>query len=166
MALVIKHFEDVLDFHNFNHCHGPDEDAKMEAFVALCEGIERNEIGNTMKAQMNKMGIIDKCIKFLSTNAPTVETVLMLKADDAFWKEFVSKPALKYVLRALTGLATKHAPTQLALANECIPILHQMEQVSTDEHVGSLAESVLESLKGDTLFIIFVLTLFHIPYSR
>ena len=41
---------------------------------------------------MNTMGLIDKCIKSLSTNAPTVETVLMLKADDAFWKEFVSKP--------------------------------------------------------------------------
>ena len=55
---------------------------------------------------------------------------------------------MKYVLRALAGLATKHPPTQLALARECIPILHQMEQVSTDEHVGSLAEAVLESLKG------------------
>ena len=58
----------------------------------LVSGIERNEIGNTMKAHMNTMGLIDKCIKSLSTNAPTVETVLMLKADDAFWKEFVSKP--------------------------------------------------------------------------
>ena len=92
MALVINHFEDILDFNNFNFCHGPDEEAKMEAFVALCEGIERNEIGNTMKAHMNTMGLIDKCIKSLSTNAPTVETVLMLKADDVFWKEFVSKP--------------------------------------------------------------------------
>ena len=36
----------------------------------------------------------------------------------------------------------------MALTKECIPILHQMEQVSTDEHVGSLAETVLESLKG------------------
>ena len=79
MALVINHFGDVLDFAHFNICHGPDEDAKMEAFVALCEGIERNEIGNTMKNQMNKMNIIDKCIKFLCENAPTVETVLMLK---------------------------------------------------------------------------------------
>ena len=50
--------------------------------------------------------------------------------------------------RALTGLATKHSPTQMALVKACIPILHQMEQVSTDEHVGSLAEAVLESLKG------------------
>ena len=40
MALVINHFEDILDFNNFNLCHGPDEEAKMEAFVALCEGNE------------------------------------------------------------------------------------------------------------------------------
>ena len=66
-----------------------------DVFVNCCAfylGIERNEIGNTMKAHMNTMGLIDKCIKSLSTNAPTVETVLMLKADDVFWKEFVSKP--------------------------------------------------------------------------
>ena len=40
MALVINHFADVLDFNNFNLCHGPDEEAKMEAFVALCEGMK------------------------------------------------------------------------------------------------------------------------------
>ena len=39
-----------------------------------------------------------------------------MRADDPFWKDFVSKPALKYILRALTGLATKHSPTQMALA--------------------------------------------------
>ncbi len=147
MELIIHHFEDVLDFAQFNACHGPDEEAKMEAFVALCEGIERNQIGNTMKVQMHQMGIIDKCVEFLTLGV-TVESVLSLKADDGLWKEFVSKPALKYVLRALAGLATKHEETQLALANKCIPILHQMEQVSSDEHVGSLAEAVLESLKG------------------
>ena len=73
----------------------------------------------------------------MTINAPSLENVLM-RADDPFWKEFVSKPALKYILRALTGLSTKHSPTQMALAKGCIPILHQMEQVSTDEHVGSL----------------------------
>ena len=101
-----------------------------------------------MKDTMNKMGIIEKCLAFLTTGAPSIETMFTIKPDDPFWKEYVSKPALKYVLRALAGLASKHSSTQMALASKCIPILHQLEQVSSDEHVGSLAEAVLESLKG------------------
>ena len=40
-------------------------EAKMQAFVALCEGIERRQIGNTMKDQMIELGIVDKCIKYI-----------------------------------------------------------------------------------------------------
>ena len=71
---------------------------------------------------------------------------MLVRADDPDWKEFVGKPSLKYILRALAGLAEKHAPTQLAVSEASIPILHHMEQVSSDEHIGSLAEAVLESL--------------------
>ena len=34
------------------------------------------------------------------------------------------------------------------MSEHCIPILHQIEQVSSDEHVGSLAEAVLEAIRG------------------
>lgn len=73
-----------------------------------------------------------------------------MKNDDPRWKEFVTRPALRFMLQFLAGLAMDHQPTQMLLAHQCIPILHQMEQVSSDEHVGSLAEAVLESLKGAT----------------
>lgn len=36
---------------------------------------------------------------------------------------------------------------QLAVSTDCIPIIHRLEQVSSDEHVGSLAENLLEALK-------------------
>lgn len=65
MALIISHFEDVLDFDKFDADHGSDDDAKMEAFVALCDGIERNAIGNTMKKQMIETGVIKKCLDYL-----------------------------------------------------------------------------------------------------
>ena len=45
MSLVIRHFEDVLDFDKFDAEHGADDHAKVEAFVAMCEGIERNQVG-------------------------------------------------------------------------------------------------------------------------
>ena len=75
-------------------------------------------------------------------------TSVLMKTDDPHWKEFVTKPSLKYLLQILSGLAQGHSRTQMLIAEHCIPILHQMEQVSSDEHVGSLAEGVLEAMKG------------------
>ena len=106
-----------------------------------------SQIGNTMKSQMLEMGIVSKCVEHLRRNAPPITSVLV-KADDPFWKEFVSKASLRYILRTLAGLAVDHSPTQLLISEQCIPILHQMEQVSSDEHVGSLAEAVLEAMAG------------------
>jgi len=45
------------------------------------------------------------------------------------WKEFIAKPSLKYILRFLTGLATEHERTQLAVASNSIPVIHRLEQV-------------------------------------
>lgn len=61
----------------------------------------------------------------------------------------VTKPALKYVLRLIAGFASNHSPTQEALS-EYIYVIHQLEQVSSDEHVGSLAENALEGLRSHT----------------
>lgn len=46
----------------------------------------------------------------------------------------------------LTGLATCHEPTQNAASQFTISIIHRLEQVSSNEHVGSLAENLLEAL--------------------
>jgi len=56
---------------------------------------------------------------------------VVVKSDDQQWKEFVTKPSLRFILRALTGLSVKHSPTQLAVSDSCVPILHQIEQVNT-----------------------------------
>ena len=65
MALIINHFDDVLDFSKFDADRSSDDDAKMEAFIALCDGIERNAIGNTMKQQMIESGVVNKCLDYL-----------------------------------------------------------------------------------------------------
>jgi E3 ubiquitin-protein ligase UBR4 len=39
---------------------------------------------------------------------------------------------------------------QLAVSTDCILIIHRLEQVSSDEHVGSLAENLLEALRAHT----------------
>jgi hypothetical protein len=45
-------------------------------------------------------------------HAPCAKPTLM-RTDSDDWIEFISKPALKYILRFLTGLATDHEPTQV-----------------------------------------------------
>ena len=58
------------------------------------------------------------------------------------------KPSLKFLLRGLAGLAASHPATQTALAASIISQLHLMEQMSSEEHLGSLAEAVLEALRS------------------
>lgn len=36
---------------------------------------------------------------------------------------------------------------QSAIAKECIPIIHRLEQVSSEEHLGTLAETLMEALR-------------------
>lgn len=68
MTLVINHFEDVLRFETFDGDCGSEKDSKMQAFVALCNGIERNAIGNTMKTQMLELNIPTKCIDYIKVH--------------------------------------------------------------------------------------------------
>ena len=73
---------------------------------------------------------------------------VLLRTDDPAWKDFAMKPSLKFLLRGLAGLASSHPATQTALAASIISQLHLMEQMSSEEHLGSLAEAVLEALRS------------------
>ena len=78
-----------------------------------------------------------------------------MRTDDLAWKEFAMKPSLKFLLRGLAGLAASHPATQTALAASIISQLHLMEQMSSEEHLGSLAASDEEkSSFGSTVCII------------
>lgn len=51
-------------------------------------------------------------VLILKIHAPCLKPTL-LRTDSDEWKEYISKPALKYILRFLTGLATQHESTQV-----------------------------------------------------
>lgn len=53
---------------------------------------------------------------------------------------------LQYVCS--TVLSFTGSLLQMALADSVIGELHLLEQMSSDEHLGSLAEAVLEAVKG------------------
>ncbi|XP_034944940.1 E3 ubiquitin-protein ligase UBR4 isoform X2 [Chelonus insularis] len=145
MSVLYEYFKPVLNFYEFDYEHTPDDEQKLELFCVLTQGIERNAIGNTLKDYFINMGVVKDAFEYITVYAPCVKPTL-LRTDSDELKEFISKPALKYILRFLTGLATDHEPTQLAVSQVTISIIHRLEQVSSDEHVGSLAENLLEAL--------------------
>ena len=51
------------------------------------------------------------------------------------------------ILHNSYGLLHELLWLQVSIGQEVLPILHNLEQVSSDEHVGSLAENLLEALK-------------------
>lgn len=148
MALLCEHFKQTLNFHKFDTEHVPEDEFKMELFCVLTNQIEHNSIGGTLKDYIMGLGIVDKALEYIAAHAPCVKPTL-LRTDSDELKEFISKPSLKYILRFLTGLANKHEATQVAVSKDIIPIIHRLEQVSSDEHVGSLAENLLEALCTD-----------------
>ncbi|XP_014258727.1 E3 ubiquitin-protein ligase UBR4 isoform X2 [Cimex lectularius] len=146
MAALMDHFKPHLwEFDKFDTEHTAEEEQKMELFSILALGIDRSALGNTLKDYILTLGVVDHALKYIRKYAPVTRPTL-LHCDSDEWKEFISKPALKYILRFLTGLASHHKPTQDAVSVDCITIIHRLEQVSSDEHVGSLAENLLEAL--------------------
>ena len=145
MALLCDYFKSVLNFYEFDHEHTTEDEQKLELFCILTQAIERNAIGNTLKDYIISMGIVKDAFEYITVRAPCLKPTL-LRTDSDELKDYISKPALKYILRFLTGLATDHEPTQLAVSQFTISIIHRLEQVSSDEHVGSLAENLLEAL--------------------
>lgn len=62
-------------------------------------------------SSFNKM---DNYNYFVQEHAPCVKPTLVCTDSDEL-KEFISRPALKYILRFLTGLAAEHEPTQVCI---------------------------------------------------
>ena len=65
--------------------------------------------------------------------------------DTPEWKTCISQPSLPYVLKMLKGLCRSHSKTQLAIV-PVIPQVHLLEQVASDQHIGTMAENLLEAM--------------------
>ncbi|XP_017783583.1 PREDICTED: E3 ubiquitin-protein ligase UBR4 [Nicrophorus vespilloides] len=147
MMILLDHFKSALDFNKYDYDHTTEDQQKLEMFCVLTDGIEMNAIGNTLKDKIIALDIVKDALDYITMHASCVKPTLLMRTDSDELKAFISKPALKYILRFLTGMANSHENTQLALSEaNTIPIIHRLEQVSSDEHVGSLAENLLEAL--------------------
>lgn len=115
-----------------------------ELFCSMVAAIEPNHNGARLKDLMIKEGFVALANNYLVRNAPEMKSFVQLNSEE--WKEFASRPALKYVLKMLTGMGCGHEPTQL-LITEAVPILHSLEQVLSDSHLATLAENLMEVLR-------------------
>ena len=86
------------------------------------------------------------------------------RSDSESWKSFLVKPSLPIVLRLLEGLSRGHAPTQLLVGESLIPVLHKLEQVSSEGNIGTLAENLMEALLQNTTVALKVRV--HLPLWR
>lgn len=114
MKILIDHFEPVLDFNKYDYEHTAEDEQKLEMFCVLTNGIEKNSIGSTFKDFIISLDIVKNALEYIIMHAPCVKPTL-LRTDSDELKEFISKPALKYILRFLTGLAHSHEKTQVGI---------------------------------------------------
>ncbi|RUS88506.1 hypothetical protein EGW08_003764 [Elysia chlorotica] len=145
MEALLSHFKAYLQFDKFDEEHSQDEEIHLDCFCSIASAIESNANGIRLKDMILASGMVQRAVDYILKHAPEIKT--MLATDSDVWKEFLAKPGLSFVLRMLTGIGTKHVPTQNLIAESCIPILHKLEQVSSDQHVGTLAENLLDALK-------------------
>lgn len=145
MSALIDCFRPSINFDVFDQEHSALNESLIDLFCIMADAIEPNENGNQLKDFLVSETIVSNCTKYLNTYAPPLKSSLLATSEE--WKRFTSKPALKYVLRILGGLSRSHAATQVLIARDCIPIVHGLEQVSSDARVGSLAENLLEAIK-------------------
>ena len=80
-----------------------------------------------------------------ATEATRAARMDLTSSAAASLNEFVELPSLPIVLQLLNGLVAAHPPSQ----SECsslIPLLQQLESISSSKRIGSLSEQLLSSL--------------------
>ncbi|WAR30664.1 UBR4-like protein [Mya arenaria] len=153
MLTLINHFKPYLDFSKhvvtiycrFDAEHTQDEKVHLDCFCTIAAAIQNNANGVQLKDMIVEQGLVQMALDYILRQAPEIKT--LLATDSENWKDFLSKQSLNYILRFLTGICDGHENTQLLLGNHLVPILHKLEQVSSDKHIGTMAENFMETLK-------------------
>ncbi|MFH4973737.1 hypothetical protein AB6A40_000446 [Gnathostoma spinigerum] len=117
---------------------------KLDTLCVITASIYASAPGARLKNRLLKAGLIEGACHYLAANHPSLYN---LSVEGPEWKQFLAKPSLKYVLRFMEGMAAHHKPSQIAIAEKSLPILHRLEQISSSEHIGTFAEDVIEALK-------------------
>ncbi|KAJ7306602.1 hypothetical protein JRQ81_009992 [Phrynocephalus forsythii] len=142
MQILVDRFKPYCNFDNYDEEHSGDDKVFLDCFCKIAAGIKNNSNGHLLKDLILQRGITQSALDYMKKHIPSAKNL-----DADVWKKFLSRPALPFILRLLRGLATQHPATQVLIGTDSIPNLHKLEQVSSDEGIGTLAENLLEALR-------------------
>ncbi|CAG03215.1 unnamed protein product [Tetraodon nigroviridis] len=142
MRILVERFKPCCSFDKYDEEHSADDKVFLDCFCKIAAGIKNNSNGHQLKDLILQKGITQSALDYMKKHIPHAKNL-----DADVWKKFLSRPALPFILRLLRGLATQHPPTQVLIGTDSITNLHKLEQVSSDEGIGTLAENLLEALR-------------------
>ncbi|XP_063293132.1 E3 ubiquitin-protein ligase UBR4 isoform X8 [Pelobates fuscus] len=142
MQILVERFKPYCTFDKYDDEHSADDKVFLDCFCKIAAGIKNNSNGHQLKDLILQKGITQNALDYMKKHIPCAKNL-----DADIWKKFLSRPALPFILRLLRGLATQHPPTQALIGTDSITNLHKLEQVSSDEGIGTLAENLLEALR-------------------
>uniref|UniRef100_W5MAW8 Ubiquitin protein ligase E3 component n-recognin 4 n=1 Tax=Lepisosteus oculatus TaxID=7918 RepID=W5MAW8_LEPOC len=142
MHILVERFKPCCNFDKYDEEHSADDKVFIDCFCKIAAGIKNNSNGHQLKDLILQKGITQNALDYMKKHIPSAKNL-----DADVWKKFLSRPALPFILRLLRGLATQHPPTQVLIGTDSISNLHKLEQVSSDEGIGTLAENLLEALR-------------------
>ncbi|KAM5132251.1 E3 ubiquitin-protein ligase UBR4 [Mantella aurantiaca] len=142
MQILVDRFKPYCTFEKYDDEHCADDKVFLDCFCKIAAGIKNNSNGHQLKDLILQKGITQNALDYMKKHIPSAKNL-----DADIWKKFLSRPALPFILRLLRGLATQHPPTQALIGTDSITSLHKLEQVSSDEGIGTLAENLLEALR-------------------
>uniref|UniRef100_A0A8C5WBA2 Ubiquitin protein ligase E3 component n-recognin 4 n=1 Tax=Leptobrachium leishanense TaxID=445787 RepID=A0A8C5WBA2_9ANUR len=142
MQILVERFKPYCTFDKYDDEHSADDKVFLDCFCKIAAGIKNNSNGHQLKDLILQKGITQNALDYMKKHIPCAKNL-----DADIWKKFLSRPALPYILRLLRGLATQHPPSQALIGTDSITNLHKLEQVSSDEGIGTLAENLLEALR-------------------
>uniref|UniRef100_A0A672LJA4 Ubiquitin protein ligase E3 component n-recognin 4 n=1 Tax=Sinocyclocheilus grahami TaxID=75366 RepID=A0A672LJA4_SINGR len=142
MHILVERFKPCCNFDKYDEEHSADDKVFLDCFCKIAAGIKNNSNGHQLKDLILQKGITQSALDYMKKHIPCAKNL-----DADVWKKFLARPALPFVLRLLRGLATQHPPTQMLIGTDSITNLHKLEQVSSDEGIGTLAENLLEALR-------------------
>ncbi|XP_028980055.2 E3 ubiquitin-protein ligase UBR4 isoform X4 [Esox lucius] len=142
MRILVERFKPCCSFDKYDEEHSADDKVFIDCFCKIAAGIKNNSNGHQLKDLILQKGITQSALDYMKKHIPNAKNL-----DADVWKKFLSRPALPFILRLLRGLATQHPPTQVLIGTDSITSLHKLEQVSSDEGIGTLAENLLEALR-------------------
>lgn len=116
-----------------------------EQLATITSNIISSAHGIRLKQKILDSGVISSTCNYLTKDLPN----LYQPTESPEWKVFLARPSLKLILTLLAGLARGHQASQKEIAKTTLKLMHRLEQVASDNSIGTLAENVIEALNED-----------------